>query len=382
MRNRETNKQKGIRKDDLFYDYFKEQLAEHSMPDDDQNWSAIYSRIQFKKKKGIWIVWYYSAAAVLLLFLLLHLSLDTEKRGKLVSMTQHSAKKEPLNASPTVLPILTLKENNLAIARTTTESTCTETSTNLDNPESKEEIHVIKEGKNHSPQRKDNGYSLLASLPKKHSRWKLSATVGIGGLKAPSQGYNNIQLAASSPNMADYMFNGYNAAPNDEHKTAIYAPSFTFGILARKKLNTTFSIETGLLYSYLSTRFQNDHNSYKAHLNLHYLGIPLHLVADIWNPTTKLKVYNSAGITVEKGLKADFSEQNQQRQQSAGYEGSIQGLQWSLNTAAGLSYHFSPHWNIYLEPRLSFYFDNNQPTSIRSEKQVIVELNSGFRYDF
>jgi hypothetical protein len=382
MQNRETNKQKNIRKEDLFYDYFKEQLAEYPMSEDDQSWNVIYSRIQFKKKKSVWIAWYYSAAAVLLLFLLLRLSPDTEKRGKSVSMTQHSAKKKSLNASPTVLPILTLKENNLAIAKTTTESTYTETSTNLYKPETKEEIHVIKEDKNHSPQRKYTSYSLLASLPKGDSRWKLSATIGIGGLNTPSQGYNSIQFAASSPNVADYMFNGYNAAPNDEHKTATYAPSFTFGILARKKLNTTFSIETGLLYSYLSTRFQNDQNSYKAHLNLHYLGLPLHLIADIWNPTTNLKVYNSAGITVEKGLKADFSEQNQQRQQSAGYEGSIQGLQWSLNTAAGLSYHFSPHWNLYLEPRLSFYFDNNQPTSIRTEKQVIVELNSGFRYDF
>jgi len=37
---------------------------------------------------------------------------------------------------------------------------------------------------------------------------------------------------------------------------------------------------------------------------------------------------------------------------------------------------------LYVEPRFSYYFDNNQPVSIRTDRPVSIGIGGGLRYSF
>ena len=60
----------------------------------------------------------------------------------------------------------------------------------------------------------------------------------------------------------------------------------------------------------------------------------------------------------------------------------IHGLQWSLNLSVGVSYRIYRDWSLYLEPRYSYYFDNNQPVSYRTENMTLIGVGAGVRFEF
>ena len=152
----------------------------------------------------------------------------------------------------------------------------------------------------------------------------------------------------------------------------------------RKDFSRYIGVETGLVYTYLSSRMsQGGYVSYNSRLNLHYLGIPVNLVVNLWdNP--KWNIYMSGGMMLEKGLR---SKQMQHTYSLSSMETlvekkGISGVQWSLNGSVGVSYRLYREWSLYLEPRISYYFDNDQPVSIRTENSVIIGLGAGFRFEF
>ena len=154
----------------------------------------------------------------------------------------------------------------------------------------------------------------------------------------------------------------------------------SFGITVRKKLNKTIGIETGLLYTYLSSDLKligADHSD--ATLNLHYLGIPVNLIVNIvdkkrWN------LYVSGGGMIDKGLQSVHIKKGSGNNSKE--RGSISGLQWSLNGGLGVSYNFYEYLNLYVEPGMSYFFDSNQPISRRTENPFSFNFRAGIRYDF
>lgn len=162
-----------------------------------------------------------------------------------------------------------------------------------------------------------------------------------------------------------------------------YAPPFSVGLTVSKELNKTLAVETGVTYSYLSTKYRDLYNnSYSTEVKLHYLGVPVNLLVNIWDVNSRFRVYASAGAMLEKGIKFNFSQDNIEEKQTITEKRSINGVQWSLNGAVGVSYRFYDNWNVYVEPQMSYFFDNDQPISIRTEKDAIFSLNSGIRYQF
>lgn len=160
---------------------------------------------------------------------------------------------------------------------------------------------------------------------------------------------------------------------------------FSIGVTVRRKLNRTLGIETGLVYTRLSSDLviESNRHSYDAVLNLHYLGVPVNLTVDLWEKN-RLSLYASGGGMVEKGLRAvykqktlywdDFMKKNRTDR--------ISGLQWSLNGGIGISYNFYREMNLYVEPGISYSFDCNQPVSRRTEDPLSFNLRLGVRYDF
>ena len=115
-----------------------------------------------------------------------------------------------------------------------------------------------------------------------------------------------------------------------------------FGLSVQYQLNNRLALHSGINYTYLYSEF-SDGNDQK----LHYLGIPLGLVWQLW-ATNHVRFYLSGGAMVEKCIRADFEG------------GSIgkKPWQWSVNAAAGAEYTIIRQLGVYLEPSLGYYFDD------------------------
>lgn len=171
---------------------------------------------------------------------------------------------------------------------------------------------------------------------------------------------------------------------DEDFSDVSYSVPISVGITVRKDLNDYLALESGLVYTYLHTRFEQTRGSYtRTKLGLHYLGIPVNLVGTVWS-NDKWDVYLSGGFMAEKGLKAIYSHEKQTKQatESVSFRTSIKGLQWSLNLSAGISYRLYGNWSLYAEPRFSYYFDNDQPASIRTDKSYSIGIGAGVRYTF
>jgi len=407
MQDKGADKQHFNRENDIFYDYFRDNLEEHQMPVDEKSWENISQRIRPLKKRFIWMT-LYSGVAAAVVFLILFFGLHTDTSNETFSSENQVVSIEKNIENKNFVPLVKLhqtidaltycpgirKELSEGDVNDDLQGVISTNDTTIENTNVYDcaNSEVVKEDKGIKVSKTANDTSgikqcfedgpLLAYEPKKHDEWEISATVNSCGINSESNENNH------SPNKLQSCFFDSNMEPilcSNTSKIIVeqYAPPFTIGLLARKRLNKTWSVETGLAYSYLSTTFKDvDNSSYSATLRLHYIGIPVNLIAEVWNLTPKCKIYASTGAMVEKGIKTDFSQYISETQQSMSNENRIKGLQWSLNGSVGISYRIHKNWNFYLEPRVSHFFDNNQPLSIRTKKQTIIGINSGFRYDF
>ena len=165
---------------------------------------------------------------------------------------------------------------------------------------------------------------------------------------------------------------------------ADYLPPLSFGLTIRKNLTSRLGVETGLVYTFLASKFLNRGMvRQEARSELHYLGIPLHLVVYLWD-RSRWNLYFTAGGSIEKGLRSSYSFTEYKNYQvlTVHRKETIDGLQWSLNASIGVSYRLFRSWSLYLEPQFSYYFDSGQPASIRTDKPLGIGIGGGVRYAF
>jgi hypothetical protein len=161
-----------------------------------------------------------------------------------------------------------------------------------------------------------------------------------------------------------------------------YSP-IALGISFKKELNKTFALETGIVYTYLASKYENKNPKRDAVLQLHYLGIPVNLQVQVYRTPNKMwKFYFSLGTMVEKGLLSHYSQNEYYSNSTINITSNerIDGLQWSLNAALGSDYQLTKNYSLYFEPKVGYYLDNNQPISARTENPLIVGFNVGARY--
>jgi hypothetical protein len=170
---------------------------------------------------------------------------------------------------------------------------------------------------------------------------------------------------------------------SENFSDVVYHLPLSFGVTVKKELNRTFAVESGIVYSYLSSTFNNESPKSKADLQLHYIGVPLNLHTRIFGDRfSQWEVYLSAGGMVEKGVLSHYVQKTYYDNSFVTIKSDekIKGLQWSVGVSPGVDYQVHKNYSIYLEPRLSYYFDNNQPRSARTERNLTVGINAGVRY--
>ncbi len=146
-----------------------------------------------------------------------------------------------------------------------------------------------------------------------------------------------------------------------------------------------WNIETGIVYSYLLSTSRSGSDSYyiDSRQTLHYLGIPVYLSYDIWK-NRWLRTYLSAGGMVEKcisgSVRQNYFYGNEHRNTETDRL-AAGPLQWSVAASAGLQFSISPLVGIYLEPGLTYHFDNGSDVAtVYSEQPLNFNLNLGLRF--
>ena len=234
---------------------------------------------------------------------------------------------------------------------------------------------------------------------KRERRWLFAAAFGMGGsysenfandntptVNEPqkpltSKGSGNVYASNMAHNIRSFDFMFKEDFTNITHRQPL-----SLGITARKSFGKNAGIESGLIYTNLSSRFEwtESGTDYGAHQNLHYIGIPVNMAVYLWNSNPNWRIYLSGGFTVEKGLRAVYSQGTRwgnEIRNTTVKKSSIDGLQLSLNSAFGVNYRLDKRWGVYFEPRVGYSLDSNQPVSIRTEYPLHLGINFGLNYE-
>jgi hypothetical protein len=423
---------------DVFSESVRQKLEKHELPVDAACWNEIEARMNAnKKKKAIPFWWWLSGgAAVATLALLLTLRpfsdsnvsvYKTENKNlqnKLITNNLNN-KKQEINFRTTsgnstektlstnfklatqkstesnkTKPIQTITNSNLTLNQAITSDSILQnklTDNILNNSRINNQIAVAttsisnKDSVSTIAKKKYTPNSLIEETKtepiaktKNKNEWLLAAAFGSGGSTSMSGTNNFLTADIGNKNLVTAQTSYTNIlTPNDFSQKNFMSP-LSFGLIVRKNLNRTFGIESGLVYTYLLSTFE-EHNltNYDASLRLHYLGVPLNLVVQPWK-FPKWEVYISGGGMVEKGVQSIYIQHqyigNQTITTTA--KTNIAGLQWSLNGGIGATYKLQSNIGIYFEPKFSYFFDNNQPVSVRTDKPVVVGLTAGLRFQF
>ena len=402
---------------DAFSEQIKQKLANHTMPVDAAMWKSIQHKIAPRKRIVPW--WAYvsvsAAAGIALVFTLGNFFLQNESpvdmAGNIRENMEVVAQKESteITNSPekvfvaemrnpqvskagvvaTIQQVPVIKEEvkqaDPLVALATPPQVVSVTTTS--SPETEKEVQVATEESKPSAinSLKEKAEELEADwtdmIRKKEDR-KVLLAAGLGsGIGSSSVSLPGRSRAYRHQSLVDLNTNYNNVLTPSDFNKKDYMPPVTVGVSARLPLDKRFSLESGLLYTYLTTKLSgNTTAEYTAESNLHYLGVPLNLITSLFKEN-HWEIYVSTGGTVEKGLRSDFRQYQDYGSTlfATVANTSIDGLQWSVNASLGVAYHLNQNISLYLDPKLSYYFENDQPFSIRSDMPLLVALNTGLR---
>ena len=118
---------------------------------------------------------------------------------------------------------------------------------------------------------------------------------------------------------------------------------------------------------------------------LHYIGIPLNLKFTLFS-WKGFDLYASTGCLGEKCVSGNVKKKYVLENQVKRTENEsvvVDPLQWSVNLSAGVQYNFISLMGIYVEPGLSYYFNDGSPVkTIYKDKPLNFNLNLGLRFTF
>lgn len=228
-----------------------------------------------------------------------------------------------------------------------------------------------------------------STIAHQKGKWSMGVSVGNGGSSSSPDGnkFNNgggsqrINLSSMANNViaipedkelvyedgVPYLQAPVRETPKIEHHLPI-----TVGLSVRKSLPKGFSVETGLNYTLLSSDVSIPNSTKIESQKLHYLGIP---VRANWNFYDKKRftLYVSGGGMVEKCVYGKL----------AGDKIDVSPLQFSVMGAVGAQFNASQHVGIYVEPGVSYFFDDGSSVqTIRKETPLNFNLQAGIRFTY
>lgn len=165
---------------------------------------------------------------------------------------------------------------------------------------------------------------------------------------------------------------------------ATYSLPFNIGLSLSIPINSLIDIQTGLYYTYLHSKTEGmtGTSSFNLHRELHYIGIPVNIAFTVFEQKG-LRAYLAVGGAIEKGLSANQSSTVVDQNGSENTwddKQKIYGIQPITNGMAGISYACKSGLTLFVEPGITYSYDTDQPTSIRTEEPFSFNLGLGLRF--
>lgn len=228
------------------------------------------------------------------------------------------------------------------------------------------------------------GYPALEDY-KRVSRRKSSPLVAFATNISPSTGNNSVSLMAMSQMQGGFAANDVVSTiqkayvPQEVVSNTKFLMPVSVGVQVQMPLSKLFSVGLGVNYTLLFSNYDalSRQETRQTQQTLHYIGIPLNLYANILQKDN-LRFYATGGVTLEKGLYAFYRVSENGVTRSTGEI--IEGLQWSATGGVGVEFAVNNNTGLYFDPTVAYYFDNNQPLSIRTSQPLQFKFELGFRF--
>ena len=241
--------------------------------------------------------------------------------------------------------------------------------------------------------------SLLAYTPADNSRgrhegaaarWTLStsATTGMGASSVTNSTATYVEAVgpddviwADNPQLGIGIFNqGKSVKTEYKHRLPVRV-----GLNVAYRLTDRLSVESGVSYTRLSSDMKDGtkDNYSSGSQKLDYIGVPLNVKYRAFG-YRRLSVYASAGLLTEKCVSGKTTHEyviSGEKKKHEAEDVAEKPWQLSVNAALGAQLDVLRNVGVYVEPGVSYYFDDRSPLStIYKEKPLNFNLNLGVRY--
>lgn len=206
---------------------------------------------------------------------------------------------------------------------------------------------------------------------------------------------SGITGASSSQNSAG---TGINRAPaltltptqtgiREKANNARYGLPVSVGAGVKFDFTPRWSLGVGLNYTCLTRTFDGTY----SHVNeagivdnvvnsdirnsQHYLGIPVNAYFNILD-SKHVNFYTYAGGAVEKCISDKYNVLSS----NIIHKEPAKGVQLSANLGLGAEFMLGQHVGLYIDPSVRYYFDCNQPKSIRTDQPLMFGVELGCRF--
>lgn len=157
------------------------------------------------------------------------------------------------------------------------------------------------------------------------------------------------------------------------------------GLNVAYRLTDRLSVESGVSYTRLSSDMKDGtkDNYSSGSQKLDYIGVPLNVKYRAFG-YRRLSVYASAGLLTEKCVSGKTTHEyviSGEKKKHEAEDVAAKPWQLSVNAALGAQFDVLRNVGVYVEPGVSYYFDDRSTLStIYKEKPLNFNLNLGVRY--
>lgn len=221
-------------------------------------------------------------------------------------------------------------------------------------------------------------------------RWTLStsAMTGMGASSVTNSTATYVEAVgpddvmwADNPLLGIGIFNqGKSVKTEYKHRLPVRV-----GLNVAYRLTDRLSVESGVSYTRLSSDMKDGtkDNYSSGSQKLDYIGVPLNVKYRAF-AYRRLSVYASAGLLTEKCVSGKATHEyviSGEKKKRETEDVAAKPWQLSVNAALGAQFDVFSNVGVYVEPGVSYYFDDHSPLStIYKEKPLNFNLNLGVRY--
>ena len=222
------------------------------------------------------------------------------------------------------------------------------------------------------------------------ARWTLStsAMTGMGASSVTNSTATYVEAVgpddviwADNPQLGIGIFNqGKSVKTEYKHRLPVRV-----GLNVAYRLTDRLSVESGVSYTRLSSDMKDGtkDNYSSGSQKLDYIGVPLNVKYRAFG-YRRLSVYASAGLLTEKCVSGKTTHEyviSGEKKKHEAEDVAAKPWQLSVNAALGAQFDVLRNVGVYVEPGVSYYFDDRSPLStIYKEKPLNFNLNLGIRY--